>query len=754
MIYNLYFEANKQAHVIRLGEHEGACVQYLTINTASRDEILTIDKSLMLVSSTCLDDDKKVFVTEIAIENSSISILLDEKKPTKDDFNSTESVRVRNNKKTIIIENATDNQNAYSVFDIVVKYQKYSGKIRVHCVPSDDLYDVVLDFGSEASQMLIRHNADGAGTNPHQLFSFMLRHYWKAVVGGQRRVYDQQDDNPELFRSIFFKKENASMDNNFEIQEPNDQDSFVNFITRRNRNSGERIPNVKISFLTGQQIEGADRTRLHVGIIMRFLHEALNRISELQKEAMRGIEVNTAIRFTILLPNVMPQSNVSSLIHKLQELANTPEFLKKFNDCITVPYIQVACCSESDASFMERMNVIGLAPGDRCLTIDIGKGTTDFSITKKIDANKATSLFRSGFVGAGNAVSYAIFDNCIEQMVGKSKKKEVIKKVLDSEPALLFDLDNTIEEIKHNWGKKSSSKSPLAEISPSASVELVLDKIRAGKENGFSDTTGAIRKMAEGITENILKRLPDVRINKIVISGRAFRFNELKEVLEKKLAEKFKGVDCVYNDQSAKSGCLLGASSTIKLSLSSTMVGMPFILDASKLDLSNPKEFLKEVAESANTVKSVTTTMNSIASNKTFESIQRIGNSVWKQIQDIFKNDDEGYSRGGTSSARASVNSTDEARELMSQGKEYSKINSNSLISISGRYYVPADQYTIDDSHRPYQIYFDGEEFYLRHKDGSHKLVAAAMQGDQNLCFESQFPYSRTIYNDESNIPD
>lgn len=751
MTYNLYFEAYKQAHIVRLGEHEGTCVQYLTVNTASRDELLTIDKSLKLVSSTCVDDDKKVFVDEITIDNNSITILLDEKKPTKDVFNSSEIVRIRNNKKTITIENATDNQNAYSVFDIVVKYHKYSGKIRVHCMPSDDLYDVVLDFGSEASQMLIRHNADGAGANPHQLFAYMLRHYWQAVVGGNRRVYDQQDDNPELFRSIFFKKENASMDNHFEMQEPNNQDSFVNFITRRKRNSGERIPNVKISFLTGQQIEGADRTRLHVGIIMRFLHEALKRISELQKEAMRGIEVNTAIRFTILLPNVMPQSNVSSLIHKLHELANTPEFLNKFSDCITVPYIQVACCSESDASFLERMNVIGLAPGDRCLTIDIGKGTTDFSITKKIDANKATSLFRSGFVGAGNAVSYAIFDNCIEQMVGKSKKKEVIKKVLDAEPALLFDLDNAIEEIKHNWGK-SSTKSPLAEISPNASVEVVLDKIRMAK--GISDTTGSITKMAEGITENILKRLPDVKINKIVISGRAFRFNELKEVLEKKLAEKFRGVDCVYNDQSAKSGCLLGASSTIKLSLSSSMVGMPFILDASKLDLSNPKEFLKEIAESANTDKSVTTTINSVASNKKLDSIARVANSMVSLVSEWFKNDDEGYSRGGASTPKSTANSMDEVRELMSQGKEYSKINSNSLISISGRYYVPADQYTIDDSHRPYQIYFDGEEFYLRHKEGSHKLVAAAMQGDQNLCFESQFPYSRSIYNDDSNIPD
>jgi len=748
MLYNLYIEANKQAHIVRLGEKKQSPNQYLTINTDGLDELFTIDKSVKLVSSTCMDDDRQVFIGEIDLRGKSIIVTLNDKKNSKETFPSNECIRIRSGKKSVVFENLIEGQDIYCSFNVIFKYNGYVGEIIVHCVPSKDLYDVVLDFGSEASQMLIRHNADGAGTNPHKLFSYMLRHYWKTVVGGQRRVYDQQDDNPELFRSVFFKKENASMDDHFELQEPNDQNSFVNFITKRNRSSGERIPNVKISFLTGQQIEGADRTRLHVGIIMRFLHEALIRIGEMQKEAKREVEVNTAIRFTILLPNVMPQSNVSSLIQKLHELANSHEFLNKFSDCIKVPYIQVACCSESDASFLERMNVIGLGPGDRCLTIDIGKGTTDFSITKKLDANKATSLFRSGFVGAGNALSYAIFDNCIEQMVGKSKKKEMIKKVLDAEPALLFDLDNIIEEIKHNWGKNTSSISPLAEISPTASTEVVLDKIRMAK--GISDSTGSVKRMAEEIAENILKRLPDVKINKIVISGRAFRFNELKDVLTRKLAEKFRGIDCIYNDKSAKSGCLLGASSTIKLSLSSSMVGMPFILDASKLDLSNPKEFLKEIAESANTDKSITTTINSVASNRRIESITKVANSVMSLISEWFKNDDEGYSRG----AASSINSSDEAREIMSQGKEYSKINSNSLISISGRYYVPADQYTIDDNHRPYQIYFDGEEFYLRHKEGSHKLIAAAMQGDQNLCFESQFPYSRAIYNDDINIPD
>ena len=336
-------------------------------------------------------------------------------------------------------------------------------------------------------------------------------------------------------------------------------------------------------------------------------------------------------------------------------------------------------------------------------------------------------------------------------MVGKSKKKEVIKKILDSEPALLFDLDNIIEDIKHNWGKDDSHTYQLPETSPTASVEAFLDKIRNAK--GISDSTGAIKKMAEEITNNILKRLPDLKINKIVISGRAYRFSELKDILTNKLEEKFKGVNCFYDNNSAKSGCLLGASSNIRLSLSSAMVGMPFILDASELDLSNPKEFLKEVAESANTDTSVSTTHNSKTNKKKLETLRKAAISFLEQVSEWFKNEDEGYSRGTTTSSTTS-NVIDEARELMSQGKEYAKINSNSLISISGRYYVTADQYAIDDSHRPYQIYFDGEEFYLRHKDGSHKLIAAAMQGEQNLCFESQFPYSRSIYNEDTKIPD
>lgn len=751
MIYNLYFECNQQAKIVSLKQGGVSSIQYFIVNSNGNDEVLTISKELTLVSSSAMQDDEKVYISEIEITKNSATFVLKRQRSTDIIYRNNLALRVCVDRDSITLFNSASDPDSYSEISVKFRFEGYEANAIVHCMPATDLYDVVLDFGSEASQMLIRHNGDGAGIVPQPLFSNILRHYWHSSDTDRRstRIYDQEDEDKKLFRSIFFKKENAIMNTNFELEAPDIDDSFIYFVTRRSRCSGERIPNVKISYLTGQQVEGVDRTRLHVGVIMRFLHEAIQSIGEMQIGAGRNItEHTTAVRFTVLVPNVIPQSNVSFLISRLQELANNKGFLKKFKEVVSIPYIQVSSCSESDASFLERMNKVNLQSGERCLTIDIGKGTTDFSITQRINANKATSLFRSGFVGAGNAISYAIFANCIEQIFGKDEKKTVIKKVLDAEPAHLFDLDNIIEKIKHNW--KENANVQLTKAPSSLTVEAILDKIRSAEY--VSDSTNVISNMSKKIADNILDRLPDVRIDKIIISGRAFRFSVLETELRKKLEEKFRDVSCIYDRGSAKSGCLLGASSNIKLSLSTTMVGLPFILDASELGLTNPKEFIKDVADSVNTDTSFPTKYKSLINNQKWESIRNTAINMFSFISDIFRNEDGGYSRGRTPYATPTI--MDEARELMVCGKEYPKINSNCLINISGRYYVPADQYTIDDNHRPYQIYFDGYDFYLRHKTGSHKLIAAAMLGEQSLCFESQFPYSRSIYNDDSNIPD
>lgn len=740
-MYKLYFESSGQAKVMNFVETKSDSpmpqhIETLVINTDSSNEVFCIGIPAKLISSVGICDDKDVTVSNIELSNSKVIIGLADVKKTvvsKIASQQNEIVSVRQiNKDQLVICNIEKGGNVYTKIEIELHYDAFSSLVIVHCVPLCSIYDVVLDFGSEASQMLIKSAEDDSAAVPQRLFHNTLRHYWGASVRG-KRVYDQQDDDDKLFRSIFYKKEKGKMQKDFEIDIPQKKDSYFAFISKRTDILGERIPNIKISYLTGKEAEGGEKLRLHTGVILRFLHEALMQIGDIIADRQESNNVPIAIRFTLLLPNVMPQNSVSSLLRRIREFSNSDDFLNYHKDIINIELIDVESCSESDASFLERMNKIGMTPGNRCLTIDIGKGTTDFSITQKQDAYNASSEFRSGFVGAGNALSYAIFENCIQLLAGDNKDS-LIQKILESETALLYELDSLIEDIKHHWKEDSANINiePFKSID-SISVELVLDRIRAMR--GVGDRTGSIKKMVGIITQNIIERLPDLKIDQIVISGRAFRFKMLKDILEKELKRKFKHVECHYNDGSAKSGCLIGASNGIRLCQSSSIVGLPLIIDASKV-VENPKAFIEHLGSSISEDDNHPVPIKKKALD--VEGFyQKFLNSI-NVIKDLIGNDDSAY----TSNSINVNNKVEDAKLLMTEGKEYKKINSNSLISISGRYYVPADRYHISDKDKPFSIYFDGESFYLRHKHGSHQLIASNIQGTQNLCFESQFPYS------------
>lgn len=739
-MFKLYFESNGQAHVASfvadMGDMQLAFpLQTLTINTNSSNEILNLDIPSRMISTTGTNDDIDVSISNITISDYDIEIYLtkvnDANFKVSDNSNAYIKVKV-SDRKHLFAYNIEKGANKYSKIKFVFHFENYSSCFIVHCVPQHCLYDVALDFGSEASQMLIRNLDDDSAAIPEKLFHNTLRHYWGATVKG-KRVYDQQDEDDKLFRSIFFKKEKGKMQNNFETDIPQKKDEYFSFISKRTDILGERIPNIKISYLTGKEVEGGEKLRLHTGVILRFLHEALMQIADGLEMKCEKDTPPLAIRFTILLPNVMPQNSVSSLLKRLRDYSNSEEFLCYHNDKLKIGYIDIQSCSESDASFLERMNHIGMKSGERCLTIDIGKGTTDFSITKKIDASNASSEFRSGFVGAGNALSYAIFDNCV-QLLGGEKKNVLIHKILDSETAMLYELDNLIENIKHHWNEDTSNTTidQLKNID-SMSVEAFLDRIRAMQNVG--DKSGSIKRMVETISNNIIERLPDLKINKIVISGRAFRFKLLKDILEIELKKKFKNVECFYDDNSAKSGCLIGASSHISLCLSSAIVGMPLIIDASSVS-DNPKAFLNHVGDLVSEDGNLPVPKKKAILN--VDSISQTLKNSLGFLKDWIGNDDSSY----TSDNSSKETRVDEVKLLMSKGKEYKQINSNSLISISGRYYVPIDRYAIKDKDKPFSIYFDGESFFLRHRNGSHQLIAATIQGTQNLCFESQFPYS------------
>ena len=72
-------------------------------------------------------------------------------------------------------------------------------------------------------------------------------------------------------------------------------------------------------------------------------------------------------------------------------------------------------------------------------------------------------------------------------------------------------------------------------------------------------------------------------------------------------------------------------------------------------------------------------------------------------------------------------------------------MNENSRIIISGNVYAPGDRYAISREDGPFYVYFDGVDFYLKHKMGCHRLELQVNSGSKDMLKESQFPYSLLI---------
>lgn len=213
-MYKLYFESSGQARVMNFAEAKSDSlmsqhIDTLVINTDSSNEVFYIDIPAKLISSVGICDDKDVTISNIELNNSKVIIGLADVKKTvvpKIASKQNEIVSVRQiNKDQLAIYNIGKGGNVYTKIEIELHYEVFSSLVTVHCVPLCSLYDVVLDFGSEASQMLIKSAEDDSATVPQRIFHNTLRHYWGASVRG-KRVYDQQDDDDKLFRSIFYKK--------------------------------------------------------------------------------------------------------------------------------------------------------------------------------------------------------------------------------------------------------------------------------------------------------------------------------------------------------------------------------------------------------------------------------------------------------------------------------------------------------------------------------------------------------------------
>ena len=780
-ILNLYFESGSRAYVMHMSNDVSLKpLRILRENTNAKDELLRLQKSLTLVSYENSREDRIAKLKRIELKDNVADVYYEDGEGNDDyqkDDNSS-SLFLRNSSKGVSILDSANNGEEQGKYYISIHYQTYIGKVEIVCSPTNSIYDVVLDFGSEASQMLIQRRDSGILCEPIELFKGCAKHFYgiseneiEDSVRDNIYEYDQQDEDKRLFRSVFFVEKNKKSSNsnnvNIIISRPSPDDDLISFISRRDKKeTGQRIPNVKISYLADINPSGLNMIDLHRGMVMRFIHEALCTIAEKEKN---NYSHEFSLCVTLLVPNVMCQNDVSAFVRFIQDGVENPEFLKQIPRNLKLAIVEIRTCSESDASLLNWINKQQQILPGRYLIIDIGKGTTDFSVVKVNNARQAESMFRAGFVGAGNVLSYAILDNYLTHLVSpiRRKRKELIKKLLSSEPARLYQLEQAIERIKRREVKKVSNVNSSMRMTDvnNLQVETLIEKIESDIDvpDDFNIISDIIFKI---VVKEIAGRIKNIEFDHIILSGRAFKYKPLYDEARKDFQEIFPHADVYYDVSDAKKGCLYGPLTPIEVSKFSNMVGEP-----KSVNISIKKEFHVDIDERVESLKKREVRDNPEKRKTVLNSIADLASKGWRFVfseeadaEDDSKNEDLADSFVQlTKKPQSTVKKEEEksvenesrydVTDIMSKGIPIPYYGANTRIYISGNSYVPQDGTPLDSNVR-YSIYFDGDQFYLRSKESCRPLRKdTTLTSSSPLLFESLFPYSIQLLGPQVEIP-
>lgn len=434
------------------------------------------------------------------------------------------------------------------------------------------IYNVVLDFGSEASQMSISERGVQIGNSAIcDIFSAVKNHYGKSAE--DNTDYVQYCGKTKLYRSFYYIKKKISDStppDPWKI-DTND-DALMSFLSKRSdldKFTDEYIslPNAKIASFGGvaiPQIEvdgtpeaikdfGDDYFYRHA--LDSFIYEALSII-----KSKKGNK-NKAANICILMPNVysLPIINkkLSDLAEDIQAMLALPEFE-------SIIGYELCYASESDASMLGLFaaNLLGVIkePGGNYLIMDAGKGTLDFSILEynPIQQKRYKNRSRSGIVGAGNAITYAIMlalvyefirRNCKdynEKTIDDAVKRVVFEKIYKADLAEQFDFFNAVEKykVKYNENTFGENKAPNDDDPSTTISEIKISGITnaiEGLDYKIPDPHKYIEKEIQGIALDvyfklmqITNRISDkkddhIQIDKVIFTGRGFLMKELQD---------------------------------------------------------------------------------------------------------------------------------------------------------------------------------------------------------------------------------
>ncbi|MEJ0101755.1 MAG: hypothetical protein WDO19_03950 [Bacteroidota bacterium] len=467
---------------------------------------------------------------------------------------------------------------------LLEKENMYSAVSRFYIVEGQKIRFAGLDFGSEASQMKesvfdsIHQNYKLDGVN---LFRAIKVHVLKDKADEMPdRSFVQFEENPHLYKSVFYAK--REMEAEFIVGQKGDLDTHFPVTLDVMTENGSvsplffdnwvQVPNLKIihgspdfakelNFVVktdaGKRTSdfGKLKGKIYAGLLSNMITAYLE----------DNIKTDVYLRFTLLVPN----------IYTIQEIVNARKIVREIIQGASiggngdlVKAVEISTLSESDASFLGGVSHMksDLTKGSFYIVIDCGRGTTDFSVIQvdKKDNSIIKPVYRSGFAGAGNLISFAFINSVLHYMMNsisdhsfKTNLEKFLKAQMGQGPVTPFR--NYLYQRVEKW---------KADYSPSLQKEAVEDDWRAAQtgsvkwENLFNaepqrtdvqaflnkidavyDWGGYIEKTVSQIAGKICTDIElavshlksSSRCGGVLFTGRGFLFEPLKDVLYNRL---------------------------------------------------------------------------------------------------------------------------------------------------------------------------------------------------------------------------
>ena len=366
-------------------------------------------------------------------------------------------------------------------FKLNFQYENTTISLCIYFATSENTYDAIVDFGSEASQAVWLNG--GIINHVGLTESIRDQHTENTIKNEEDLRKFVQYESDTLYKSIYHIKKQLTSEPTPACAWPKYDGGDWKFLALNSTSLGEyiQLPNSKLfRFDLGNYTDlriKVDHERKQLrqfgdGIVERILLN--NIVKQVLKEIVSNAdkEKGAYITLNILMPNVYPIHMAAQKLEWLAEdikalvngaitstdantsgensnQANEPSSDQQVSDGqssgkvndqpIEIKFdkiraVELRAISESDASMIGYINSLQnnhhkIKPGNY-LIMDAGKGTLDFSFMEvQTSGTPYVNRSRSGIVGAGNAVTYGLLvglvnDYLSQEFVGYQTKTE------------------------------------------------------------------------------------------------------------------------------------------------------------------------------------------------------------------------------------------------------------------------------------------------------------------------------------------